>query len=76
MDAETLLRGLLAGRAQRAGDPTMAAIRFFGRRDRPAWLAMGHGLPAGQASLLPAWRVVAHALPTVAGFLLLAAAVR
>jgi hypothetical protein len=67
MDAMTMLRTsavlfLLAA----LGGLVMAGIRFGGKRNPPAWLAMFHGLLAGAGVALLAYAVAVAAVPAMA----------
>ncbi|MGY1426134.1 hypothetical protein [Lysobacter sp. A289] len=61
-----------------AGGLVMAAIRLFGKRNPPSWLAMVHGLLAAAGLTLLAYAAIAGQVPNLAwvalGLLVLAAA--
>ena len=48
------------------GGLVMAGIRFAGRRNPPAWLAMVHGLLAASGLTLLAYSVFTETVPTLA----------
>lgn len=48
------------------GGLVMAGIRFAGKRNPPAWLAMGHGLLAAAGLTLLAYAVFTDSVPTLA----------
>jgi hypothetical protein len=67
MDVETMLRvasGLFVLTA--LGGLALAGIRFAGRRNPPAWLAMLHGLLAGSGVTVLAYAVIAGGAPPLA----------
>ena len=53
------------------GGLTMAGIRFAGKHNPPAWLAMFHGLPAAAGLTLLAYAALAEGVPAMAQLALL-----
>ncbi len=78
MDSITMLRTATCLFAIAAlGGLLMAGIRFFGKRNPPAWIAMAHGLLAGAGLTLLAYAALTVGVPrmaTIALVLLLIAA--
>lgn len=72
MDAISMLRAAVALFAiAAAGGLVMAGIRWFGKRNPPAWLAMLHGFLAGATVTLVAYAAIVVGVPSPAGWALL-----